>query len=212
MRSLDRPNALSQGGTPIALPTDDLLQFWPSIRAALATLPQFGWQATKVVIERESALAKRELVSRKATQTNAGGSHLSKRAGGKREDDRTTDNQRGDRKNESAESPVYLGEARYRVGGDVIQLEYAENKVLSRLVELGAAKKSDLEKANGNAVTILRQIKRKKAYSELAPHIIFPGGKGKGGYKTTIVPMSSDVFQSRTAAPTKSSTKSPTTQ
>lgn len=90
--------------------------------------------------------------------------------------------------------PVYLGESKYRCGQEILILEYTENRVLAKLVKHGAAKKAELESVSENAISVLRGIKRKRAYRMLAPHIIFPGGKGKGGYRTTIIPASDDVF------------------
>lgn len=99
------------------------------------------------------------------------------------------------RRQDSTDVPVYLGEARYQCGDTIVQLEHTENLVLSKLVKQGAAKKSELEDVSPHAIRILKRIKRKEAYAALAPHIILPGGKGKGGYRTTIEPASPDVFR-----------------
>ena len=62
-----------------------------------------------------------------------------------------------------------------------------QSTVLEGLIELGgAATKEGLFEKTGvrDAPRVLRQIR--EAHPTLAPHIKLPGGKGKGGYQTTI--------------------------
>ena len=73
-------------------------------------------------------------------------------------------------------------------GKESIRLEDAEAIVVQALVELRAATKDGLISHSGveDAVAILRRIKTK--HPMLARAIVFPGGRGKGGYSTTIEP------------------------
>lgn len=84
----------------------------------------------------------------------------------------------------------FLGRKRYQVGDSPpLVLQESEDFVLRSLIDLGgAASLSDLRKQTGKAdcATVLRRIKHKKKYKSLAPFIILPGSKGKGGYRTTI--------------------------
>jgi hypothetical protein len=78
-----------------------------------------------------------------------------------------------------------LGDAKYRVKGEVLKLEYAEDRVLFRLVELSAANMNELKKTgDGSPGRTLKRIRDK--YAALAPHIKLPGSKAQGGYRTTI--------------------------
>ena len=87
---------------------------------------------------------------------------------------------------QAASSAVYEGDGLFIVGEKSIRLEGEEEMVLESLVELRAATKTKLVNHSGvnNAVTVLRKIKLKHA--ALAEYITFPGGRGKGGYQTTI--------------------------
>jgi hypothetical protein len=85
--------------------------------------------------------------------------------------------------------PAYrVGNKRYQVGDQApIMLGEAEDHVLRSLIDLGgAATKSQLYGQTGkdDCPRILKKIREKHA--ALAPHIILPGGKGQGGYRTTI--------------------------
>lgn len=82
----------------------------------------------------------------------------------------------------------YLGDGRYQVGDDApLKLQESENHVLASLIDLGgSASKPELVLQTGkdDAPRVLRSIKEK--YRRLAKFIFLPGGKGKGGYRTTI--------------------------
>jgi len=71
--------------------------------------------------------------------------------------------------------------------GRSIRLDGAAADVLECLVDLRATSKILIENKSGRpeAIKVLRLIR--KNHSELAPHITLPGGKGRGGYSTTIV-------------------------
>jgi len=85
---------------------------------------------------------------------------------------------------------VWLGGGRVRVGDETLALEFQEASVLEALVELGAATRPDLERRSGveDAVGVLKKLTKK--FPVLALHIHLPGGRGKGGYRTTIRPAS----------------------
>jgi len=82
----------------------------------------------------------------------------------------------------------YLGEGKCQVGVEApFQLEESEASVLQALIELGGtAKKPALINRSGvdDAPRVLRRIR--KNCPQLAPYITLPGGKGRGGYRTSI--------------------------
>ncbi len=82
--------------------------------------------------------------------------------------------------------PLFKGKGLYIRGDDAVRLDGAEAIVMETLVKLRAATKPQLEQNSGvdDAVRILRAIKNK--YRWLAPYIILPGTKGRGGYRTTV--------------------------
>lgn len=83
---------------------------------------------------------------------------------------------------------IYLGNRQCRVGdGPPITLDETADTVLQGLLDLrGGGDKGMLCKATGepNAPRILARIRER--HPELAPFIFLPGGRGKGGYRTTI--------------------------
>jgi HEAT repeat protein len=82
----------------------------------------------------------------------------------------------------------YLGDGRCQVGADPeFRIEEKEAYVLEAIVELRAADKKSLIERSGvaDAPRILKRIREK--YLKLAPHIVCPGRRGRGGYSTTIV-------------------------
>ena len=81
---------------------------------------------------------------------------------------------------------VWLGSGKFRVGDKTIMLESQQAAVLQALVTLRAASKPELEKESGyaDAVAVLKKLRKK--FPELEPHILLAGGRGKGGYSTTI--------------------------
>ena len=81
--------------------------------------------------------------------------------------------------------PQYLGDGRVRIGGETVCLEGNEADIVETLVILGAANIDELRKVADNVPRVLNRIREK--YPLLAPHIISPGAKGRGGYRTTIV-------------------------
>jgi hypothetical protein len=82
--------------------------------------------------------------------------------------------------------PVYLGDCRLRIAGEPLTITEREDSVLSALVSLQAASKSSLESESGyaDAVRVLRNLIHR--YPALKKSITFPGGKGRGGYRTII--------------------------
>ena len=76
--------------------------------------------------------------------------------------------------------------ARVQVGDEFIVLELQEASVLQALVDLRAAMTQQLidESGYSDAVRVLGKLRNK--FPALKPYIEFPGGRGKGGYKTTI--------------------------
>ena len=85
-------------------------------------------------------------------------------------------------------TPQFIGKGRYRIGADTIALTGRQADVLQALVELRAATLSDLQTRSGvgNPSIALSQICNR--YPALARFIKLAGGKGKGGYSTTILP------------------------
>lgn len=81
---------------------------------------------------------------------------------------------------------AFLGDGRFRCGGEVIHLAGNEGAVLEALVLLGAADGDSLERKSGvpSPHKVLKRLIQN--HSELKPFIIFPGGKSRGGYRTTI--------------------------
>jgi hypothetical protein len=86
-----------------------------------------------------------------------------------------------------ADGATWLGQGRFRVGGETIVIEGRRAVVIETLVILGAADKPELERTSrcGDAVQLLREVVR--LYPQLAPYITRPGARGRGGYSTTIV-------------------------
>jgi len=82
---------------------------------------------------------------------------------------------------------AYLDGHRLRIGADAFSLTFRQRAVLGALVRLGASDKGQLETESGysDAIRVLRDIVRK--YPRLQQHITFPGRKGRGGYRTTIM-------------------------
>ncbi|HJN11127.1 MAG TPA: hypothetical protein QF564_20735 [Pirellulaceae bacterium] len=81
---------------------------------------------------------------------------------------------------------VYLGDGKIRAGELQLSFSGQEHYVIEALVKSGSATKAELQSHSGveDAVKVLKRIRDK--HPQLAPHITFPGGKGKGGYRTTI--------------------------
>ena len=81
---------------------------------------------------------------------------------------------------------AFLGDGRFRCGGEVIQLIDADATVLETLISYGATSLSDLKKATNieSPNKVLKRIKERHPALDLV--IILPGGKGLGGYRTTI--------------------------
>ncbi len=81
---------------------------------------------------------------------------------------------------------VYLGDGLLQIGAEPLRLHGQEELVIEALVDLHAASKKDLEDESGvaDAVTVLRRIR--KTHPILEAHIILPGKKNAGGYRTTI--------------------------
>ena len=81
---------------------------------------------------------------------------------------------------------AFIGDGRFRCGADVIQLVDAEANVLETLVSFGAISLDDLRNATNTASPqkVLKRITEK--FPALARAITLPGGKGRGGYQTTI--------------------------
>lgn len=74
-----------------------------------------------------------------------------------------------------------------KIGDETLAFEGQESYVLQALVELKAATKVELENKSGvpDAVTVLKRIIRKYP-QKLKDYITLPGGRGRGGYRTTI--------------------------
>ena len=87
---------------------------------------------------------------------------------------------------EATDPPVALGDGRFLVGDHPISLEGRQSYVLDALVDLRTASMSQLAKHSG-VDDVARQLKRIcERFPQLAAHITLPGGRGKGGYSTTI--------------------------
>jgi hypothetical protein len=83
-------------------------------------------------------------------------------------------------------NPVYLGGNRVGAGGEELVLTEPEDAVLAALVESRSATIDELRRKSGyeDAAKILKRIVKK--FTQLAPFITLPGGRGRGGYRTTI--------------------------
>lgn len=82
---------------------------------------------------------------------------------------------------------IRLGDGEYQVGnGAPFRLTEIQDTVLAALVFLGTADKDQLNGKAGrdDSPRVLKRIRG--GYPQLAPYIILPGGKGRGGYRTTI--------------------------
>jgi hypothetical protein len=84
-----------------------------------------------------------------------------------------------------AQVPSLTLDGKLRIGDRLIVLTDPERAVIQALVELGAAKKGDLDRRSGvtNSPRILRLLISKY---DLDDWISMPGGKGMGGYSTRI--------------------------
>jgi hypothetical protein len=76
------------------------------------------------------------------------------------------------------------------VGKQRYSLEGTEADVLKALVDHGSATLNTLQRKSGCETPnkVLRRLVKK--YPALAEYIAFPGARGKGGYSTTITPLS----------------------
>lgn len=94
----------------------------------------------------------------------------------------TTDSQSND-----SDIAIHLGDGRYQVGREIVCLDGSKSLVLQALVELRGANLAALKKQSGvlNPSATLKSIHAR--HPLLAPFIVLPGGKGQGGYSTTIV-------------------------
>jgi hypothetical protein len=83
--------------------------------------------------------------------------------------------------------PVYEGGVVLSVDGPPIRLQNAEAEVLEALIDKRAATLTELRRLSGHEDVsgILSRIRDR--HPALAPFITLPGGKGRGGYTTTIV-------------------------
>lgn len=81
---------------------------------------------------------------------------------------------------------VWRGTNTVQIGDEINALEPQDAAVLGALVKLGAAMTPQLVKESGygDPVSVLRKLPKK--FPALKPYIEFPGGRGKGRYKTTI--------------------------
>jgi hypothetical protein len=89
----------------------------------------------------------------------------------------------------SAEA-VWIGHGRVRIGNQTITLESQLADVLQALVELQSATKPELQKQSGRDQPDKLLKKLVTNHPQLKQYIRFPGGRGKGGYGTTIVARS----------------------
>lgn len=82
---------------------------------------------------------------------------------------------------------TWLGTGRVLVGDATIVLTGRSADVVETMVKLQAASAQELTDMSGYADAV-KYLKRAVAtFPSLAPFIIFPGGKCRGGYRTTIV-------------------------
>jgi len=80
----------------------------------------------------------------------------------------------------------YFGNGLVTVGNDAYRLEGSDEIAVEALVDQRAATLGELRRTSGlqDVNRILRQLQAKMP--ALGRHILMPGGKGKGGYRTTI--------------------------
>lgn len=81
---------------------------------------------------------------------------------------------------------IWRGNGRVQVGDSTITLEPQLAEVLQALVELRSATKPQLQEKSGRDDPDKLLKKLVKRFPSLVPHIRFPGGRGRGGYSTTI--------------------------
>ena len=82
--------------------------------------------------------------------------------------------------------PKYLGNGRLRIGDETYLLEANHEEMLEVLLDgHGAASKGQLEKVDEKVARVLQGLRQ--LHPAIEAHIVLPGRKGKGGYRTTIV-------------------------
>jgi len=81
---------------------------------------------------------------------------------------------------------IYRGNGIFFAGNQNIRLDRAEEIVIETLIEARALSKDELITRSGvdDAVRILKRIKKK--HPAIGKAIVLPGGKGRGGYSTSI--------------------------
>jgi hypothetical protein len=80
----------------------------------------------------------------------------------------------------------WIGDGKVQIGDDTITLESQLADVLQALVELRSATMPELQTKSGRDEPDKLLKKLVKKFPALKPFIRFPGGRGKGGYSTTI--------------------------
>jgi tRNA A37 threonylcarbamoyladenosine synthetase subunit TsaC/SUA5/YrdC len=83
--------------------------------------------------------------------------------------------------------PVYLGNGRVRVGSEIINLEGNQEAVLEALLKRGGAATLTELRSDTLVDDVPRVLKGIRKRTGLERYIILPGGRGKGGYRTTII-------------------------
>lgn len=149
-------------GTFQTLSGDAIVDVWPAVRDATGDLPLFDADRLASLIEGEYWRAKAAIAANAIPRLTG---------------------------QPNPTSAFRVGDCRYQVGEGIppIVLEESEDHVIRSLLLLGgAATKSQLQNQTGktDGPRILKAIRRK--HPTLAPHIIVPGARGKGGYRTTI--------------------------
>lgn len=178
LRRID--DMLSGDAGPFRLDCAKIAQRWPLARLDLLHDPgiRFDPRELSALVRIEGVLSDREVATTNADhpadppnapdQTANGSLDAVPRGGG--------------------HGPVYLGNGKLDLGPETISLEDNEQDVLECLLDHdGAATLGDLRRSKGeisNPNRVLSSLLHK--YKGLAGHITMPGGRGRGGYRTTI--------------------------
>ncbi len=83
--------------------------------------------------------------------------------------------------------PMYLGNGRVRIGEETIGLESNQEAILEALLNRGGTATISELRSDTLVDDVPRVLKRICKRPGLEQHIVLPGGRGKGGYRTTII-------------------------
>lgn len=94
--------------------------------------------------------------------------------------------QRKEKREQAEAGPEYLGNGRLRIANETISLEGNQEAVLEALLNRGGAATISELRSDTLVDDVPRVLKRIRTHPGLEEYIVLPGGRGKGGYRTTI--------------------------